>query len=359
MKKFNLVFVIIFLFSGSILFGQTPNWVGGTGDWDNPANWTGGVPTTTTNVIINNTGSNVTIPNGVDAVARSIKIYNGSLMVNETASLSIDGASNTSGLLIQGNTEDANFTNHGTTSITNIAGGAINLTLNCNFHNSATGTLTIDGTSGNQGHAFTSFATVGTMLNEGTMNMTNINKFGLYIFSGANPATIIFVNAATGTININNITSIGLSLGNNNSIENAGSINLGPGLQSRATSINGGSGFSNFHNLSGGQVNILDAGTAAANLSDGLFGSNAAFLNDGNLCIDENNVTNTLISSNLTFTNNGSYNQLGCAATVASAFLAIPTMGEWALIILALIILSVGVIYVMRWKREELVELAK
>lgn len=352
MKKLNLILFAICFLSFQLITAQTPNWIGGTGDWDNPANWVGSiVPTATTDVLVNAAGSDITIPNGVNAVCRSVIIFDGTLTLNETATLTISNSISGNGFGLQvggAQVGTGNFINHGNTSVINPQSSAMRMTFNCNFHNTATGTFSVDGGS----YGFDGLDLGGTILNEGTFNITNTSLAGLRNVNGSTSAASTITNATTGTINISNTGSAGIFLRNGNIFENNGSVNLGTGIGGVGVWLQE-NGF--FNNTSTGQVNIMDAGVGNPGSSIGIGvtgGAGYLFTNDGFLCIDENNVTDELIASAVTFTNNGVYNTSGCSPSTG-AYYAIPTMGEWSLIIFGLIILSLGVMYVLNWKGRE------
>lgn len=89
------------------------------------------------------------------------------------------------------------------------------------------------------------------------------------------------------------------------------------------------------------------------------------FINNGNLHLKRDIVTQagTTLTNNCTITLVGSVNCGGtCDPLVVSDCVngpaAIPTMGEWALITLGLIILSLGLVYVMRWQKQMTLKMA-
>lgn len=280
--KSSLIITLSLLTYANTVYSQH-SWTGGTGDWNNAANWSPAtIPTANDNVTLAGAADIVTVPAGYNAVAKQMIITNSaSLTVSATATLLITGSSD-------------------------------------------------DGIR---------MATTVTLTNHGTITIDNIAKNALEI----NSSTTVFENSATGTVFINNsgLTSAAAdAIKLNGIINNSGLFFLGPDIPEDGINM-GNNGTLN--NLNGGQFNILGVGTGQDGIEDG--GDNQTINNSGTLCIEEANVDGNNIAPGITFNNTGTFNTSGCNAV------QIPTMGEWSLIIFGLIVLSIGMVYVMRWKQ--------
>lgn len=288
MKNLSILFVFFGLIISSFAIAQTTNWTGASSNnWSDAGNWDNGVPTATSDAMLNVVASaTIVIQGGTNAVAKHIFIANSSsLTVEATATLTVSGASS-HGIHLFGN--GSSFTNHGTT------------------------------------------------------NISNSGSTSLFFQAGP-----IGVNSATGTINIdggNDAMNI-----SNTSFDNDGSVNIGPNIGHDGVQFGNAA---TLNNNCGGQFNILGVGVDR----DGLTGSanGTAINNAGVLCINDSNVSGDLISTNITFNNTGTYNTSGCATTTGATVCpsTIPIMGEWALITLGLIVLSFGIVYVMKWNKQ-------
>lgn len=300
MKKSNSIFChliingfilpLSFLMFSSTAFSQH-SWIGGTGDWDNPANWSPAtVPTLNDKVTLAGVTDIVTIPAGYNAVAKQIIITNSSsLTVSATAELLVTGSAD-------------------------------------------------DGIR---------MATTVTLTNHGIITIDNSPTSALKI----NSSTTLFENSATGTVFINNsgltfATADAISM--KGTLNNSGTFFLGPDIPQDGIHMDDNSTFNNF---SGGQFNILGVGPGQDGFEDG--GDGQTINNSGILCIEEANVDGDNIAPGITFNNTGVFNTSGCNTT------SIPTMEEWTLIIFGLIVLSFGLVYVMRWNAISNIQLAK
>lgn len=291
-KMKNLSILIFCLIGVTTINSQT--WIGGTGDWDVPSNWSSGVlPTSNSGAIIDGASSIVTVPAGFLAACNSVRVENGAQLTIESG---------------------ACFDMHGSANFSlNISGGS---------------TLINDGTiNGNHSNGRRAANFSATVVNNGTMNFDNC-----------------------GTSSITRGDGIRISGG---TFTNNGDVNIGPNLTEHGIEMSGNAVIDN-----NGQINILGAGPDAEDDGLNLETGSAAFNNNagGTLCIEDTNVAGDVIDPNLTYTNNGTENTSGCAAsgnTLACSAQTIPTMGEWALIILGLIVLSFGVVYVMKWQKEK------
>jgi hypothetical protein len=261
----------------------TKIWVGGTGNWNVPANWSpAGIPTATQVVEITGSASKVTVPKGYWARAQQITLDGCSLTLNGTSRLTINGSAGdgllmnqgtiflnrgtleidnvlANGISTVGSTSTSTFTNDGTIKIGSrgaIAGKGIRL-LSASFTNTLAGRLFID-------HTDNDFALMvmpsSNLSNEGEISLGTVNevnqgidspndfinkgllKFGIILTEGVSAQTKI-VNTALGTIDVTTTCTLALDgiidnqgymtidgiLNNNGSITNSGFLTIFPG----------------------------------------------------------------------------------------------------------------------------------
>lgn len=180
----------------------------------------------------------------------------------------------------------------------------------------------------------------GILTNHGTINSNqNIGLRAILV----NPNST-FINSASGTIYANNAVESGITVSASSTFSNAGHINIGPNLGRDGLEILLGTSPAPHDNT--GQINILGAGPAPSYYA--LEQRDPGFINDGIICIDQSipnpfhpGHNNPLGSGTLT-------TNTTCSSSIA---VLIPTLGEWALIIFGLIVLSLGAVYVMRWNK--------
>ena len=198
------------------------NWVGGTGNWDDPNGWSPvGVPATTDDVVING-GDNVTVPANYSAVAKSISISGGGIVsTNSTAILAINGSIQ-DGIQMSGS--GSQFLNNGSLRIGNISAIARFgiLLFAGTFTNSGTGTIEINRTASDgiqlvgSSPAFT---------NNGSLkigNVSTIGGIGIFVIPGT------FTNSGTGTIEINRTAGDAIQIqGVSTSFNNNGNLKIG------------------------------------------------------------------------------------------------------------------------------------
>ncbi len=142
MKRSSLLFPLVFFLSITSIISKaaTVTWNGGTGDWNNSANWdSGSIPDGNDDVIIP-ANSVVTIPDGFDADALSITINDGELIIEESATLTII-SSNANGLELNGS---AKVDNYGEVSLSSITTSGIVLNQNAFFSNEPNSSLEIE-----------------------------------------------------------------------------------------------------------------------------------------------------------------------------------------------------------------------
>lgn len=185
--------------------------------------------------------------------------------------------------------------------------------------------------------------------NEGFIhNGTFVNNGQLTVFGSAGSEALEHQSGSftnNGTITISDWTAsngTAFVIFANQTLDNYGAINVGPNVGKNGFETGSGA---LIHNHSSGEINILGCGAS------GIWGS---IINDGTLCAEASNIAG-IPHGGGTLTNNGTYNTSGCMATVATI---VPTMGEWALIIFGLIVLSFGTVSVMRWQKEQQMQVA-
>jgi hypothetical protein len=294
----KLLFLTFCFLLSNLLTAQT--WNGSvSNDWTNSLNWTPNtVPTSSSNVTINNVATQPVINAGV--------IIN-QLTINTGATLTINGGGS---LQVSGTTN-----NNGT--ITANAGAGL-ITFNGTVSNN--GTITTDATaSGVTINAVFTNAVGGTFTNNAplTLNSSIINNASLSINGTFTPTTATLTN--TSTLSIANAVNINANLVLNN---NTGStINLSNGL-----TINNGANFNNngtinITNLLNGNVNFSNNGTINAN--GGVSLANAiTFTNTGTFNISTGQTLSigdaTNIANNGNFTNSGNTTILGTGTNTLS-----------------------------------------
>lgn len=126
--------------SNSTLICTNGTWIGGTStDWFAAANWCGGIPTASTNVLIISTAPFQPQINAVGAVARNISIQTGaSLVISGTFTLSVHGDWTNSGTFTSGSNSTVDFTG---TPAASIGSGSF-----ANVSFTGTGTKTLNST---------------------------------------------------------------------------------------------------------------------------------------------------------------------------------------------------------------------
>ena len=226
------------------LLSQT-TWTGNTStNWNNAGNWSAGVPDMADDVIIANV-TNDPVISVSDAVAKSITVNSGGLLIiNASGIMAINGAT-TQGLTNQGTVQNSGIIHIGNTSSVGVYG----LVNQSSFTNNAGGQINIDRSGGVQ--AITLYNVSGsTFTNHGIIRIGGIASSGQYGLD--NSAT--FTNMAGGQIFIDRITGFGIR-NNTSNFNNNGTITIGS-LAGGNTMIYGVSTVQAFNNNSGGQLNI-------------------------------------------------------------------------------------------------------
>ncbi len=194
---------------------QTNTWIGGSGAWNTPGNWSlGVVPQRCQNVVIGgNSNAVITLSSGQTGEARSVTIQSGrSLNIQSGATIKIDYGLNlvnagsitnngtitihnildnqlfgiqNSGTINNNSSANISIINSGIRSLSNASGGL--LTNN--------GILTIDGNVNNG--SSTGIYNNGSLINSGQVTIKNINGVEVWIFPGSS-----FTNQTTGILSI-------------------------------------------------------------------------------------------------------------------------------------------------------------
>lgn len=329
--------VLTYLFT--IISAQAQTWSGSIStDWDNNANWVGGVkPTTSSDVIINSGGNQPVILSGTTAVARSIQINSGaSLSIQATASLSLNGSSGFSGAFSNAGT----FTNNGTLNIGNVSNVAYYGIKNASagiITNSATGIMNFNRIQYspiyNQGQ-FNNNSSINIGASTTTQMSSGVENNGpSSVFNNNSGSSLIIEKCQTGiskgtTSTFTNIGTVSIAAkttcaygiyGNGILNNNAGGIinidhasdyalyNLAGGTVTNAGTLNIKTGFycinnsSTFTNSSTGIINV-DGAT-----NSGIFHDGGIFTNSGKITAGQNTtfpVGGLWVYNNVTFNNN-------------------------------------------------------
>ncbi len=197
MKQLNLVLMLLLL--AVTINAQTTIWLGGSTDWDDPANWSDGVPATGFTVTIPSTppnGANFPVFTGGPLIDYSIQIFGGSLIfdavVYNTGSVINSGG----GSIINNQT----FINAGMVQFNNNAGSFTNNGLVDNyglFTNAGTSVLT--NTAGNTFNNFGDIENFGLITNDGNfLNLGDIVSTNVLVNNG-NLVNRGFLDSAFGS----------------------------------------------------------------------------------------------------------------------------------------------------------------
>lgn len=199
------VFIVVSLFPSRSL-GQTDVWLGGTGNWSDASKWSAGVPTSTSNVFIDN-------GNGPASVTVSGGYQCNNLTVDADAVLTISGQPGFSYLDISG----TSVANAGTIVIDDTNGDAwINIAVGQNATLSGGGTVTLNDTTGGAAALIRGGGGTGATLT----NMNNtIQGAGQLGFGNG----LVVVNQASGVVNANQPGRV-LYINANSGVTNQGLI---------------------------------------------------------------------------------------------------------------------------------------
>ncbi len=256
-SRFSILLFILCCAAGS-MFSQT-TWTGTSStDWNTSGNWSAGVPDASDDVTIPNV-TNDPVISASDAVAKSVTLQSaGMLTVTATGIIAINGAT------AQGFMNQGNVLNSGIINIGNISSVGLNGLVNqASFTNNLGAQLNIDRSSGPSSITLYN-PTGGNFTNSGTINIGGIASSGQYGLDNH----AIFTNQSSGQLNIDRVTSIGIT-NNTSNFFNSGTITIGS-LAGGNNMLNGISTIQAFNNNAGGQVNIdriTGAGFDAENFS--------------------------------------------------------------------------------------------
>lgn len=255
-KRFKVLWILgfIIVLSGlTNLFAQTKTWIGGTGNWDVPTNWSpAGVPGSTTVVLI--LSGDVSIPTGYLAICKSAEVnFGAKLRVLSVAELQINGSSN-DGIRCYGlNSEIINDGIVRVGATTAISTRGIVLTSGGKFTNQSGALLEINRISSENGMEIRDANT--KFINYGNIRIGNIAAIQytcIYIHSKGQ-----FENKPDGNIELNNTNwyhGLGIA-GTNTVFTNAGILKIGNANKINFYGLAVESG-ATFHNLFGSLVEI-------------------------------------------------------------------------------------------------------
>jgi T5SS/PEP-CTERM-associated repeat protein len=232
--------LVALLVTSAPAFGQTTTWIDGTGDWFSPANWSAGVPDSSTIADINNGGTAQIMSSG--AAASLVEVGVGA---KDTGTLSVSGSGN-----LDGGPLYVGRSGTGTVSIT--GGGVV-----------SSGNFIIGENAGSDGTA--------TVFGSGSM-WTNI----AVCFVGFNGNATLNITSGGQVFN-SNATSIGENGTGTVIVDGVGStwtddagIDIG-GVGAGTLTISNGGHVSNFNSTVGrnpgstGLVNVSGAGSSWTN----------------------------------------------------------------------------------------------
>jgi hypothetical protein len=248
MKRVAVIFIAHLI--PFLTIAQTKTWTGGSGNWDDPNKWNPvGVPTATDDVEIQS-ATNVYVPVGYAAFAKSVSVLNSvnSFNIETGASLTISGAS------FHGLNAIALTNNHGTISISNFGVGGSNydgLSISDYFYNY--GTITVQNHMGTNGQGIKIHGD-GRLTNSGSISISNINDgVALECTNLLNVPDLL--NETGSMLSISN-SEQGIYLSTTGWARNWGVIEVS-GTSGNAVQIQSSSGF---RNESSGQMTISSAG---------------------------------------------------------------------------------------------------
>ena len=197
-------------------------WLGGLGNWSNPANWSMGVPANdgTTDVFIDNGNSKVSpVTLDVHAAIHNITIdMDDSLSITNGNSLAVDGPSLTNnGTIALNSTGSGASLNFGATSATLSGIGTVSMSNNAT--NSIGGnTLTVTMQETIQGSGTINLGVGGgTLINQGMIKANQSVPLVLSAFATTNTGTIEAINGGTLALSGGTYNNTGGSIQNNNS----------------------------------------------------------------------------------------------------------------------------------------------
>ena len=271
----RLFVLLTLIISGTAtgLCAQT-TWTGNFGTaWNSSTNWTAGIPTASSDVIIPNTTNKPQIPG--TAMAKSLRVEAGAILtINPGATLTMNGAT-TESLNNSGTIE-----NNGTINIGNTGSAGIYGILNfASLKNNAGGIINIDRATGTGSAALYNSQTSCIFTNNGTVNIGRNAATGFYgiINNG------LITNTATGKLFIDRVITAAIQttwVVSGPVIYNFGEITIGS-LSGGNVLVNGIMVGRSVYNRAGAVINIDRAGTAF------LF-SGSDVINEGAITVGKN-----------------------------------------------------------------------
>ncbi len=359
-----------------------------TGSWEVGANWDlNRVPTDGDLVCVFN--ANVTISSA--ALADAVWVEDGSLTIAANHSLTLDGTSIWTGgsSLANGlNIVSSTYTNNGSQIINNVPGNGIYLE-NSTFINSSGASI---GISSPDSEGIELDNGVSTFTNNGTINISDANADGIDLdgssFSFTNNGSITIDNSGAegidlessqsstavnnGSITITNTDDEGIEVQDENIFVNTGQLSFS-GTDDDDIDVEDDGAFRNSGNITMNSTTASDAielsgNTLFTNERCGVINiliekidlsGNSALVNDGIIAInEENNENDGSVTNNGRFiTPSGSIsfspNPMVNNGTIVSGVIptndslcneSIPTLSQWAVILLLISVLIVGVI---------------
>ena len=266
----NIIFTILTLLCYNSAFAALVSWSSTTsGNWNDGANWSTGLPPAPDDYAFIGKNVVVTIPDGVIAYAGKVGVRNGAtLIIEANGTLEIDGINYGSDGLEVGST----FSNYGLVKINNVFNHGILCYDGASFNNEIGGVIDILNNQRTQienKNAQTVFTNRGILRLQGASLGKGIE----------NTDQAHFINASTGTVEISNTSSTGIWNKNVNTLfKNEGQMTI-------HSDING-DGIVNdlgatFETTTGSNLIITDV------RQNGIYNGDAAtsFVNHGNLYI--------------------------------------------------------------------------
>lgn len=286
MKKVYFVFILS-LMTSIALFGQTKNWIGGTGDWDVPANWNPtGVPTGV---------NDITIYSGVATVNTNANVK--SIVLGSGAQMNVGGFTLTiTGATANGIRNFGTIVNDGTINITSCGQSAIKNESGATFTNGASGSLVLDDVS-----QPALWHTSGTFINDGYIGIaqnTAVAHVALQNEANFTNNATIAIGSASGSIGLWGIYNTASGTFTND----GGDISINNTISKAA--IDNRNIFTNMNN---GTINI---GNTVAVQHRGI-DNYGAFANTANIVIDQILYEAIYTNSGSTFSNSGVINTNG------------------------------------------------
>jgi hypothetical protein len=283
---------VLFLFAscGSLAFAQTDNWIGATGNWSDPTQWSSGIPTGGENVVIGTATANSTDNISLLDIGSLTLSNPGDILTLAGAALYETGPIENAGIITLG-VPGTNFSLLRILATSTLSGkGTIVLTANGSIFGGASNiftnasTITGEGAIGNGDMGFVNEGAVistgsnGLLINVNSLGFTNAGTLeattGPLFISSISSDVNLFLNynSATGTL------TGGTYIANGNFVFFPGPPNAVTTLSARITQENGG----DFRTDNGDALSNLSTITSAGSLTtDIAFTQPGTFSNAG------------------------------------------------------------------------------